>query len=242
MPHGTPDWGSGKPTATTYASTDMAELAVRLGSIDTFDRLGNVIWMSSFEHGTLGLTPYGTGTDAEVYPSTEYPLSGGLHLVLKTGNLIGNYAGIMKALHFPVLGGIGVEISFNPVANMGDFWAVMQQADGTTMSVWRAKYDHQAGTLEVFVTGGGWQTIGTPGIAYTEPGRYCSLKLVVDCLKGKYHHVTFNAYRYDASAYAPFTQADPTRPYLDVGAFAYTAIAENLEVNIANMIVTQNEP
>jgi len=49
--HGTPDWGVTAGARTVYQMTDLGELAVRLGSIVTHDRRGDVIFLEDFEEG-----------------------------------------------------------------------------------------------------------------------------------------------------------------------------------------------
>ncbi|MFH1593720.1 MAG: hypothetical protein ABID09_03365, partial [Candidatus Omnitrophota bacterium] len=61
MAHTNPDYTSKGKLNTITASTDNAELAVRLGSVVTFDRRGNVIFIDDFEGATLFWTTGGAG-------------------------------------------------------------------------------------------------------------------------------------------------------------------------------------
>ena len=51
MGHGYPDYGTQGPVSTVHSIQDLGELAVRLGSIVTFDRRGNVLWLDGFDSG-----------------------------------------------------------------------------------------------------------------------------------------------------------------------------------------------
>ena len=62
MAHGHPDYGGAAPLATVYTLQDLAELAARLGSIDVFDRRGNVLLLDDFESGIKKWLFGGTGS------------------------------------------------------------------------------------------------------------------------------------------------------------------------------------
>jgi len=55
MPHGRPDWYNITPMIQVHASEDVNELAARLGTPDTWDRRGNVLFIDDF---TQGLAKY----------------------------------------------------------------------------------------------------------------------------------------------------------------------------------------
>jgi len=69
MAHGTPDWGVTASKKTIYSLHDMGELAVRLGSIVSFDRRGDVIFSDSFQNGLGKVYASGVGAGFECWPS-----------------------------------------------------------------------------------------------------------------------------------------------------------------------------
>jgi len=74
--HGAPDWWGTEQTSTVHLVQDVGELAARLGSIVTFDRRGNVIWLTSFEDGLQG-TSFGVDhVDSKGTLSTNRALGG----------------------------------------------------------------------------------------------------------------------------------------------------------------------
>jgi hypothetical protein len=241
MGHGTPDWKEAAPKETTYALTDLAELAARLGSIDTFERGGEVIFLTDFGCGTALVTTWAYGTLAEVYPIASGGLSHPISLVLKTGNEAGDASGIDKYLYYPVPGGVGAEISFRRTTGLREVILGMLLYDGTNYTLGQIKYDHVNGLVQIWKTESEWQTVGSPGVQTEAYPIYYTLKAVIDTATGTYVRVLFNRHVYDASAYSPPVSVDVTKPCLIVRVFAYTDLASSIAVQIANLIITQNE-
>ncbi|GAI56753.1 unnamed protein product, partial [marine sediment metagenome] len=77
MAHGQPDFGMYQIAKTIYRLADMGELAVRLGSIVTHDRRGDVIWMDNFDSGIAKWYQFASDDDGLVEWSAERSRSGG---------------------------------------------------------------------------------------------------------------------------------------------------------------------
>jgi hypothetical protein len=241
MGHGTPDWGAASPKETTYALGDMAELAARLGSIDTFERGGEVIFLSDFGDGLAAVETIATGTGGEVYPIVGQGLTKPISLILKTGNGEHDLAGIYKYFHYPVLGGVGTEISFRPASGLQELIAFVWLYDGAHFIDGEVRYNHEDGTIQVWKADATWVTIGTPGVQAEDLALYCTLKFTLDTVSGKYARVLFNSYRYPAGDYSPPVTPDLSDPQMSARVYAITGEEASVEVQIANFIVTQNE-
>ncbi|GAI16225.1 unnamed protein product, partial [marine sediment metagenome] len=112
MTHGGPDWGTPGPLKTIYTLEDMAELVARLGSIVTFDRRGNIIWLDDFE-GTLGkwgIETEGAGYSAQL--SAEAARSGGFSAKLISPDDEEDRIGLKRWFPLPVESNIGFEFSW----------------------------------------------------------------------------------------------------------------------------------
>jgi len=242
MGHGTPDWWGGAPKSTTYALGDMAELAVRLGSIVSFDRRGDVIWYDDFRDGIGKFAVAGSGTGTDVWPVGAYGMYRGLAVNLHTGTLTGNASGIDKVVHYPVLGGIGLECSFVP------HWQQLNQRlcclvyDGTNVYRYQVRYDQTTGKVEAFHSDGAWYTLGTPGVQRTGYTAYTTMKMVFDCLAVKHVRVLFNGATYVSSAYAPTVDVDATAKSMELFIYAFTSVDAAIDVTVGSVILTQNEP
>lgn len=242
MAHGTPDWGITAPRSTIYSLHDMAELAVRMGSIVAFDRRGNVIFMDDFGRGAARVTVPFNVAPAEVFPASDYPLSGPTHLVIKTGDSAGNQQSIVATIYRPVLAGVGAEIAFVPVTNLRTFEVVINEYDGTNYRNYHARYDHTDGKLYVLDSASVWQEVGSPGVLYTYLHCYTIIKLVVDFENQLYKRLLFNDVTYDLSAHSANVSASATSPHMRVQVYAYTDADASIEVRVDNLILTQNEP
>jgi len=241
-PHGTPDWGLVGPKSITYGLDDLAEAAVRLGSIVSYDRRGEVVWADNFEFGGRPYNTTGSGAGNEAYLSADYPYEGALCLVLKTGPGAGDLCEFDRVLRYPVLGGIGLEVAFAPVPAMASFYVTLLLFDGTNVSRYTMAYGHTSGNLFIRDHTGAYVVVGTPGILRDNFGIYSQAKLVVDTLTGHYVRGLLNEHTYDLRAYRVGVTPDATVPSLSATLDAYAGASGAAEVRVDNVIVTQNEP
>jgi len=112
MPHGAPDWSNVVKPTVVHRLDDMAEAVVRLGSIITFDRRGDIVWFDSFEYGHQHYDKWLSGTGAKVEISTETFRNHGYSLKLTAGSDASRAAQIIK--NFPIIesGPHGAEFSW----------------------------------------------------------------------------------------------------------------------------------
>ena len=242
MPHGLPDWWGAAPKSTTYGLQDMAELAVRLGGISSFDRRGDIIFMEDFASGTARVYTSGTGTGYDAYPAIDAPLSGGIHLMLQTGNAAGNQAWLSKELVYPALGCIGIECAFVARRDQHYFFLRLFEYLTSESREYRAIYDIVNGTVKVQHSDGQYHLVGVPGLTYLGYNDYNVMKMVIDILNVKYIRVLFNDHTYIADAYQPYVTAGSYRKCMAADVEVTANVANSMPVPIDNFIVTQNEP
>jgi hypothetical protein len=113
MAHTLKPWTSKYKAIDVYAKTDIAELAARLGSIVTYDRRGDVIFLDSFEDGIVKWEQSGTGTGNEATISTDRALTGGKSCALTAGEGSGGRSTIYKFIAAKTTQAIGIGVSFN---------------------------------------------------------------------------------------------------------------------------------
>lgn len=243
MPHGGPDWGTLGPLGTVYTIEDMAELAARLGSIDTFDRRGNVIFMEDFQ-GSLAKVYHDTlGVGASVSISNERARFGNFSCKLVTGNLENDWAEVGAIMAYPALSQMGFEISWDVPTltdlNTIDFYLYLY--DGAT--AWYASvYWDRATKTWYYHDETAWRPLSPTAACYADDVHFNFLKLVVDFVNKKYVRLTHNSRTYDLTDKAlDFLAAPAESPRMLVSVKSWTAVDDNCKAYVGHMIVTQNE-
>ena len=242
MGHGTPDWWGSEPGETTFQVQDVGELAARLGSIDTFDRRGNVVFLESFEEGLSKWTLFHAGTADDILLSTTYPKHGAYSVKLIGGSGVGHYVQIRHREPIPVLSRIGFEFSWAPDSDMSTIEQYLYWYDGTNDYTWAVRYVVSTHALQVRDSAGNWQTITTawiPSLTYSTSHVW---KLVVDLETGEYAFLIVDQNGYDLSAYSGQFLSAGLGPYLSMDLFYYSTAGKNSVCYIDDVIITQNEP
>lgn len=232
------------PVGPIYTSTDVAELAARLGSINKFDRRGNVIFLDDFVD-ELGWET--TGTFASGYTVTRSTIttkSGGVSCKLVVP--ASSYAQIGKWLPYPVLSRIGYEIAFVHSDNADTYNWYMYLSDGTdtyATAVRITDITASVGTLQIYV-GAGWIDIATVSL-YGKHGMFHILKVAGDFTSAnrRYTRVIFNESEYGISSHTLDTSAPVVAlPYIRLIAKVTAKAVGTATVFMDDVIVTQNEP
>jgi hypothetical protein len=108
----TPDWGGQYVSAVFQPLGDLAELAVRLGSIVRDDRRGAVIWLEDFSRGLNGVT-LAVGHASSSYALDNNPVDTGFWSVrMTTGTNIAGLVNLLKSLPVPLEDRIGLMCRF----------------------------------------------------------------------------------------------------------------------------------
>lgn len=240
MPHGYPDWGGAAPVVTVYSLQDLAELAARLGSIDTFDRRGNVVWFDDFESGIENWRRSGPGAYSIDWDS-KYAKTGGFSCRITTDT--GFPATISKYFGFPVLSAMGFEFSFSYTQNWQYLYLVIYLADGTNLSIAAVRYNAVTKMWQYMATDGSYQDI--PGSSYTLSPmveEFDTMKLVADFITGKYSRLLVNSQVFDLSALSLRKYAAALTPSMSISITMEALPTGPAIGNIDDVIVTQNEP
>lgn len=242
MAKGQPDFGSYAPTETIVGMSDLGELAARLGSIVTFDRRGNVIWLDDFESGVHqwragGNIPYSVDWDG------NYAKMGGFSCKLTTRALADADVHIMRYIGYPAFSPIGVEVSYSYKQNWKSLEIWMWICDGSDAYYSAILYDHANTKLQYLDSGGIYQDV--PDGSYTSailPEQFDTLKFVSDLKKVKYKDLIVNSQVFDLSALSFQTYVDlVSTPHMEVTIKLFTSIDTAAIAYIDDVIITQNE-
>ena len=242
MAHGKPDWNRTNAPVTTYRVDDPGEAAVRLGSIVSHDRRGDVVALDDFEAATLhwGTDLQGAGAAAAL--DTGHARSGEQCVQLTGGSDGNEFAMIERFYPFPVDGKLGMEISWVPAANIDGFRIrifVYKGAPGATFYV--ITWDDAAQTI-VGLGDSGDFTIATSVDFDSEEFMWHTWKLVIDTDAEEYVRLITNNVEYDLSGNKPPTSALTKGPFFNPQIRVNSRTGQNDICRVDDFILTQNEP
>jgi hypothetical protein len=242
MGHGTPDWWGTEPTATTHKVSDLGELAARLGSIDTFDRRGDVVWLSGFENGLGEFRVVSGGTGASVVISTTATQRGAYSCKLTAGSSAPFLASISKLVPYPALSKFGTEAAFTWNTGISFLTLEMWLYNGTNYTRFAIKFDQVNSKIYYLNSVGGWTEIGNLPPWTTSNWIFHVAKLVVDLEAGVYARLIVDNTTHLFFSISGEVVASAVQPYL------YSLVAmegpggTNPSIYVDNLIITQNEP
>ena len=241
MPRDLPDWGALSAQATVYEVTDMGEMAVRLGSIVSHDRRGDVVWLDGFESGLDKWESAVFGAGSVVDLSGAQARHGRFSVRLVSGSDDAERAWIVHREAFAVLSRFGLEVSFNLASDITTFYmhyyvfngsrlaqAVIQWHDATE----NLQYQDDAGNLVTFATG--VKLLQLDNLFHTA-------KLVADARTNQYVRFILNNVEYDLSDIDMQDVADATLPIISVSVMLIGRSGNNDKIYVDDVILTQNE-
>lgn len=126
-----PDWHPYRISGVRDILSDMGELAVRLGSIKSYDRRGSVFWMTDMSLGMSSWQSGKSGDNADVRIDTSMSMYGGFSLVLEGGSTANYDAYVYRKLTPHVVNKWGLEIAVAFPEGFEEFHLSLQRFDGT---------------------------------------------------------------------------------------------------------------
>lgn len=242
MARGAPDYGAYASKEVSASISDMGEVAARLGSIDIFDKRGDVVDFDNFEEPILKWLPEPVGAGSAVILDSTNVKSGSQSVKLTTGAVVGAKSGFSKAI--PVLGSlkIGLEYSFSYIAFGGALHFLIVYYNGTRYQYAEAKIDLVAGTISINDSTGAWKEIAAGIFPGAWRRTFHTLKLVADFTTGYYKRLLFDYTEYDLSTEAIETDLSPITANLTLQCKAESQFAIAYDLWIEDLIITQAEP
>lgn len=220
----------------------IAELAVRLGSIVSFDRHGDVIFLESFESGLKRIVVHTSGTGAAVVLSVASARTGGYSAKLTAGSDASKYAWVEVRLTPSLKNRLGFEVS----------WA--RVPSGTYIEIFLAYFPvgaYHYGALRVDVDADKWQYLDADAAwqdleidltLYTADSFYHTMKLVVDFDSAVYVRAMLDEFVGDVVDVPLRGATIAAGPYL----LCYVALTETASANpyiyLDDLVITRNEP
>lgn len=242
MPHGYPPWSGVKKQTVFSIPIDLAELAVRLGSIVTHDRRGDVVFMEGFDEGyQKWLVSYGGG-GAAVQVSTDTARSGAYSVKLTTGKAAGGHGSLDKYHPRPVLSKVGLEAHFAPTTADPAVHETIYHYTGAGYYVFEVRYDHSTEKLQYLTGPATWEDIAKDLAFFPNKSSFNMMKLVVDLEANEFERVIFNDNGYTLPGVGGLWVGGASAPYLAIGVCAKGDASGNYTVYLDDVILTQNEP
>jgi len=242
MPHGGPDWGTLGPLKTVYTLEDLAELAARLSSINTFDRRGNVMWLDDFEHGIEKWHQSGFPPGWEVEWSSVEARNGSFSCLLKTAAVSGASVTIHKYFSIPVASNISLELSVLNEANWDLIAIILDYFDGIRKHEAELRYSYTTHKFIYSAGDEGWLYSGITMKLSAIDTLFHTIKLVIDIANDRYKRLVVNNQEVDLSAHSLGVGDDDAGPYLSASFTVWAKEDAIAKAYIDDVILTQNEP
>ncbi|MBT9161303.1 MAG: hypothetical protein DDT26_02608 [Dehalococcoidia bacterium] len=221
---------------------EMAELAARLGSPNTFDRRGDIVWMDDFEDNINKwvITTWGVG--ASVVLSTEAARNGARSAKLVTGNAINESASIEVICPILLIANVGFEFSFagNPPNSVHEVSPNI--LTGTHLISPRIEYIASTGTLRIRNEFLQWINLITGHNLRSSIRCFHTMKVVVDVPARRYIRLLLDSLTFDISQHNILVTPDTRTPDTHFNILYRTTTAVTRITYIDNVIITQNEP
>jgi len=256
---GLPDYSAAKPTGAvpvgpTYTLTDVGENAARLGSIDTYDRRGSIVFLDDFEGPVLrwrsDYGPVGSYARLDSDSARSGVQAVKLHSVDEAGPISG-HAGIQRRESANRSRQLGLEFSFNTLSIDCDLIVYMNLTEATSGGLRKetfAKLKIDPNARKIYVTSDDitYIEVADTGILSLRPFEFNTVKLVVDFENEAFMRLLFNHDEHDISHIAcPATLAGawvPATRYVEIQIDMINRGITGGECWCDDVILTQNEP
>lgn len=236
-----PDGGFSSGAGSFPMIGDLAELAARMGSINTYDRRGTVIWMTDFRHGLQGSTPGVSDAGCDYHISTERSHFGGYSLELDPSDESGSYIEWGNVVQFLATGKMGLEAIVSLADSPDAVRLKMYHQDGTTIQEAELNYDTESGDWTVRTGDTTWETVLTGFEVQTGATAWYSIKLVIDPETGKYERLQVAKEEVDISEHSIYSYGSGNLGQLICRVMVYGDAARHAAIWVDAVIVTQNE-
>jgi len=241
MPRGQPDFGMYAAETYLAGMSDMAELAVRLGSIVIFDRRGKVVDLDDFEDALFKWVTVNVGASHSLFSSASAK-SGTQSIIQHVGG-VGDTPTYMER-GFTLLPSkrLGVEIAYAKPSTTAYLLIRLYRAITTSHAWGQIKLDFNAKKVYYQDSAGNYQEITDITTPSNFPFVYYPIKFVVDFDTGFYERLIFEGVEHDLSAYALYSVIIGSVPGVQTR-ITWTRIGgAGSDIYIDDYILTMEEP
>ena len=241
MAHTLPDYSTKYKMTNVFGNIDNNELAVRLGSPDTFYRTGNVVFMDDFEAPVLQWTRMMYANPGQISLMASHWLSGSQSCRLTTDAVAASVCGMYRYFQTPIPGKMGMEISFTVTTGTTIHRLAATLYTGTKYYQIGAEYDHSDHYVKFQNSSGSWESTGTAVTRKVDKYLFHSIKVIFDTTTEKYNKIIFENTTYDLSTEGLHGTVSAEIPHIVVYFDLGTGSANSYYDSVDNFILTQNE-
>lgn len=242
LARGLPDYGIAAPKEVTGGTSDLGEVAARLGSIVTYDRRGDVVDFDNFDNSVLKWITDLQGTGAYVRLDSTSVKSGSQAVRLHTPNELAAHAYMSK--YIPLLGqkSLGLETSFSYLSSDVTLRVTFWYYNGTQYAVASYRIDIAENNLSILLSDNTWEVITTDIAELNFYHCFHTVKIVADFDTGKYKRVLIDDAEYDMSDKSMRIAASVTTRRLAITVQISNKVDTGGDVWIDDIIWTLGEP
>ncbi len=241
MPRDLPDWDALTAQATIGEVTDLGELAVRLGSVVTHDRRGDVLWLDDFENAVTKWASTFAGTGDTFGLSMERVRNGLFSALMTAGAVTSPKVTMFRELPFPVLSPFGLEVSFNFVGQVIFLEFTLQLDNGVNRVIFNVRWSDAANELQYLNSDNVWVSLSGTLTPFVSPTIFHTLKLVVDGKNNEYARVLYDDSVFLLPNVGALVSAVAVDPHATITLTLIGRDGDEETVYIDDVILTQNE-
>jgi len=237
-----PDYSKYLPNSIHYSLQDLSELAARIGSVDVYDRRGEVVVIDDITHGLSGWGKSGTGLNwaANIVVDPVYHSPFALQLIADAAP--GSLTQVFKYYDQVIAAKTGLEIGICFTVEFDYFQMYIVHDNLIRKQNAVLKIDNtnkQISVMDDSLTFKVIDAITPPVFAY---GKFHDVKLVADFSSGYYMRLLYDEHQYDLSKYKLAVGGTPSDEHMET---LFTLASNGSNAGFAymgHMIVTSNEP
>jgi len=241
MAHGAPDDSNVVKQGDTHRVDDMAELAVRLGSVLTFRRAGEVLTIEDFSCGLGGWYMNATDGSGTFYLTNDAFLSAGVSLQIAQDAADAEYCHVYNYTPVIVAGKVGFQGNIAVVEKPKYFsWGFYFSSSGGG-GVFGIRYDFDNAVVAYLNSVGGYTPIADNVDLHAYLHLFHSYKLVVDLAQREYVRVCINEEEYSLAGISGGSLGATSYTQLLAQLTIESSAARNVKVYVDNLVITRNE-
>jgi len=220
----------------------MAELATRLGSPVTYDRSGDVVWLTTFEYGLQGtvLGTSGAASSGTITPARSN--NGPFSLEMDPDNNEDSYVNWKRIIQFLESGKVGAEVCVSVDTGFEAVRLTIWSWDGDNELYAPVDYAEEGGLWKVRDKDLGWVTVLSDYVLQQGPGAWHNIKVVIDTENKTYVRLLVDKEVVVLDSYNLVETESEDLGQIEVRFTNYGCAASHAAVYLDTVIVTQNEP
>lgn len=242
MARGLPDDANVVKEGPTWSLTDHAELAARLGSIVTFDRLGTVINLETFGDGLARWQMATPGVLATAHLTNERSLYDGVSLRLFSGTGGNPVAQGIWYAAYPQICRMGFEASYAISGTKHMLYHGLNVFKGAYYAAFRIRWTFPTGVIEIWDDGPGWHDTGLTIKEPTYDYMFNTIKMVVNTDTEEYQRFLINDVGGSLKGNYAERVGAPDNPHLQCYGYSRGDGDEAQNVYMDGCILTETEP